>query len=541
MKSPLFLSNLLPLLLLPNIYSYTAQDLFDAGCDAANVSIILKANPELVNAGNPERKNHPILYSLWDWAGLCGNDENSAIEMLKILLATPSVNVNYQDRAFDNYTTLMGAVLFRSYDFVKLLLDFPDTDVNAVSSTRHAVGYGVYYGDSALLLSFERGYRDIEVARLLIQSPKVDVNLDHGTGHTALMEAQVFACTDYRLLITELLLNRSDIDVNAKSRRGPALFYAYFNSDYWSQIALLKCYYKILQHPKLDKDARDNDGANLLMKLGDVYYDNYFIGGNLHAEFILNTTSSNINARDNAGKTVIMRMAGSDEQLSGAMFTYLIKRTDADLSIRDNEGNTAFMLAIASRSQMSFVQRKKESPGYEVTAVKRTWELLGSSQIGNINAKNNAGDTSLILSASMVPHYENMEKQRVEFLLLVPGIDVNVQNNDGNNALMVACFNGRVEIVKLLLADPRVDLHAKNNKGQTARDMVPDWRPEIAKLLPLNRDTVIGASVGGSFAAVLAIAFILRRRFRKSIAANADALNSSGMDMKPIRQNNASV
>ncbi|KAH6902862.1 hypothetical protein BKA70DRAFT_1516948 [Coprinopsis sp. MPI-PUGE-AT-0042] len=58
--------------------------------------------------------------------------------------------------------------------------------------------------------------------------------------------------------------------------------------------------------------------------------------------------------------------------------------------------------------------------------------------------------------------------EMVELLLKLDGIDVNLQDEDGNTALMLAAGGGRVGTVKSLLFDPRVDTNKRNAKGRTA-------------------------------------------------------------------------
>ena len=59
----------------------------------------------------------------------------------------------------------------------------------------------------------------------------------------------------------------------------------------------------------------------------------------------------------------------------------------------------------------------------------------------------------------------------VEYLLSVPGVDINYQDNFGNTALYVACTYNERDIARgviLLLAHPGMtSLNTRNNEGQT--------------------------------------------------------------------------
>ena len=53
-------------------------------------------------------------------------------------------------------------------------------------------------------------------------------------------------------------------------------------------------------------------------------------------------------------------------------------------------------------------------------------------------------------------------------LLKVDGIDVNIQDKDGDTALIWACWGGHAGIALALLRDPRVDRHIKSTNGSNA-------------------------------------------------------------------------
>ena len=76
----------------------------------------------------------------------------------------------------------------------------------------------------------------------------------------------------------------------------------------------------------------------------------------------------------------------------------------------------------------------------------------------------------------------------VKDLLVVPGIDVNLQNEDGNTALIYAASRGYEDIVARLLAAPGIDVNLQNNDGKTALDFaVKKGHQNIAAMI---RDVV---------------------------------------------------
>ena len=65
-------------------------------------------------------------------------------------------------------------------------------------------------------------------------------------------------------------------------------------------------------------------------------------------------------------------------------------------------------------------------------------------------------------------HHQVME------LLLKEGADVNIQNNDGWTALMIASDDGHHQVVELLLKEG-ADVNIQNNNGWTALDCQSEW------------------------------------------------------------------
>lgn len=80
----------------------------------------------------------------------------------------------------------------------------------------------------------------------------------------------------------------------------------------------------------------------------------------------------------------------------------------------------------------------------------------------DVNVQNADGDTALICAS------DNGHIPIVKFLLQAPNINVNAQNNKGNTALIGACYNGHENIVEMLLQVPEIIVNAKNLTGNNA-------------------------------------------------------------------------
>jgi len=90
--------------------------------------------------------------------------------------------------------------------------------------------------------------------------------------------------------------------------------------------------------------------------------------------------------------------------------------------------------------------------------LKRLLEIPGI----NVNLQDNDGQTALMYIAS------STNLLAVQLLLAVPGIDVNLQNRFKKTALMKASEKGYIEIVKLLLTVPGITINLQDTNGDTA-------------------------------------------------------------------------
>ena len=110
----------------------------------------------------------------------------------------------------------------------------------------------------------------------------------------------------------------------------------------------------------------------------------------------------------------------------------------------------------------------------------------------SINAKNNDGDTALILASRCI--HINIVK-----LLLKFKANSNVKNNDGYTALTLASINGYTDIVKILLKN-KANIDAKTNDGYTALMFASfNEHKDIVKLLRNEHIRLIKRSIGDTF------------------------------------------
>ncbi|XP_072275488.1 KN motif and ankyrin repeat domain-containing protein 4 [Pyxicephalus adspersus] len=103
--------------------------------------------------------------------------------------------------------------------------------------------------------------------------------------------------------------------------------------------------------------------------------------------------------------------------------------------------------------------------------------------LGNVNlSATQGGQTALMLGIS----HGRSDMVKV---LLECGADVNLQDEDGESALIIACQLGNVEIVKLILSHPDCNVELIDKAGNSALSIVDESTPsEIAELLQAHTE-----------------------------------------------------
>ena len=87
--------------------------------------------------------------------------------------------------------------------------------------------------------------------------------------------------------------------------------------------------------------------------------------------------------------------------------------------------------------------------------------LLGASGV-DVNVQDNQGQTCLGCASS------NAHVECVRLLVALGDVDINIQDKYGQTALQRACFSGLFPCVTLLLTRPDIDVNIRDKEGQTA-------------------------------------------------------------------------
>ena len=126
-------------------------------------------------------------------------------EVSSLLSAHPGLDVNWVNTSDYHYTALHRAALNNHVEVVKLLLAHPDINVNVQS----VYGYTPF--------SYSCGSANtILVAQVLLKDPRVDVTLDDNNGQTPLW----FACRNgFREMVERLIASGRDLG-DIKNKKG---------------------------------------------------------------------------------------------------------------------------------------------------------------------------------------------------------------------------------------------------------------------------------------------------------------------------------
>ena len=321
---------------------------------------------------------------------------------------------------------------------VERLLALPGINVNNACN-----GRSILY---AALQSFGIRRNSVEIFNRLLQVPGIDVNQSIEletplTTLTGMMSEYGSYPPDRDDIIQSMaiaLLNHPNIDLNKESARGTQGNTAFLRAVYngYTDIVrrLLETYHEITMETKssalcsiVGGSGRRKDTVKLLLRIPDI---------NINSECLISAAI----------------------YPDSSYLEMLLNRPGLNVNVKSpaHDGRTLLMLA-------------HRLPSLELL-------LNYDDKIIDVNQVNDNGDSVIIDTINFIFEYRrhadiyNRAMDKLERLLEHPDIDLNIQNLQGNTALMVAIKRGRREIVQLLL-DAGVNLDIRNNEGKRAEDI----------------------------------------------------------------------
>ncbi len=293
--------------------------------------------------------------------------------------------------------------------------------------------------------------------RLLVSCPGINLNARNQQGNTALM----IAARKGHIIIVQQLLAQQNIDVNVHQDGRTALHGAVANGHR----DIVQC---LLMKDGIDINMRYKAGDLTPLLFACQRDDNEIIC------LLLDHPTININVPDLKGTTALMIAAARGNR---EIVQRLLVKPEIQINIQNGHGITALMCAVYY--------------GHKEVA-----QLLLGQQGININAVSNTGDTALVIaiqksnkeitkllldnpgtdfqlanqSNGMTPLMIAAKEGHAEIiglLLVKHNISINVQDKDGWTALMLAAFHGHPVAVRSLLV-PGIDVNIQNKWGDTA-------------------------------------------------------------------------
>ena len=122
------------------------------------------------------------------------------IKLIESLLKLKDFDFNLK---YDNQTLLIHAIEKGNIEIIKLLINNPKVDIN------QKLNYG-WFEKNALIYAIEKG--NLDIIKLLLNNPKININQKFNGDKNAL----IYAIEKGNLDIIKLLLNNPKIDINQK-------------------------------------------------------------------------------------------------------------------------------------------------------------------------------------------------------------------------------------------------------------------------------------------------------------------------------------
>ena len=274
------------------------------------------------------------------------------------------------------------------------------------------------------------------------------------------------------------LLSHRKIDVNSTSKSGKtALMYAAGAGNRNSSHSALKL---LLADPRIKLNLQDEDGMTALMFLAKSSYSNnldedssnYERNSEIAEKYLTQAPGLDVNLDNadnqdalfiaaNKGRTRLVKiLVARSEQKNlapalrtacydenrGEIIKAILKRSDFDPNKATASGQTALMYAAGA------------SDGYSSHSALKL--LLADPRI-KLNLQDEDGMTALMFLAKSTyrnnldedsSYYDGNSEIAEKYLTQAPGLDVNLDNADNQNALFIAAKNGKTRLVKILVA-----------------------------------------------------------------------------------------
>ena len=258
-------------------------------------------------------------------------------EIAKVILAHPRVDVNSRNECFRGQcmqstcgdTPLHIAVRTRKVEFVKMLLNREDVDVNVRNKEHHGSMDSMKWtcGDTPLHVAIRT--RNVEFVKMLLSREDVDVNVRNGKDNApialAVGDKEIFG----------LLLDHKDVNINSPLARGMILQLAVE----WRMLAASPdVVRKLAMHERLDVHSPSYNHCPVLVWAGGS-------GNPQLVKLLLARDDTDVNATCPRGCTSLHFCLSHGQKIeddadSREVLKLLLSQKDINVEVRDNEGRT---------------------------------------------------------------------------------------------------------------------------------------------------------------------------------------------------------
>ncbi|ORX44704.1 ankyrin [Piromyces finnis] len=309
---------------------------------------------------------------------------------------------------------------------------------------------------------------------------RVDIDIEDDMGYTSLM----YACRNGNFELASILLTyKADVNRSNSNKNTPLLLAC--ENDYIHTARLL------LQTNEVKMNHKNRNGDTELCLACQ--------NNNPELVKLLLEYQSNINITNDKSYTPL-HIAVLNDRIDTVR---ILLENQADVSAEDDDGNTPFILACQNQNQEimellleyhSDVHHKNKlyCTGLHYAKDQEMIRILLLNK-ANINEKNNKGD-SLINILCYPKNKRNKKVKSTLNYILDHGANINNVNNDNENALIIACKSGNLEIIDLLLSRS-IDFNHINNNGDSALSLACklqnlDIVNKLLSIKGINIDTV---------------------------------------------------